>query len=626
MARVIVGTAGHIDHGKSTLVRALTGTDPDRLPEEKKRGITIDLGYAFFGDVAAIIDVPGHEKLIRNMVAGAATIDFALLVIAADDGVMPQTTEHLQILRLLGVQRGAIVLTKCDAVEAEWLDLVEDQVRTAVQATFLESSPIFRVDSLSGRGIDDLRERLTQMLVALPARSAHGVFRLPIDRIFVIKGRGSVVTGTILSGSIQKDTRLAVLPGGFDVRVKRLETQGAEAEQLHAGQRAALNLMGDTDSLERGRTLTIPGALLSSPRVKVAIELIASVEPLKDRQRVRFLVGTQEVIGRVQILERPDPALLYANLLLEEETVAVWGDHFVLRRYSPLETLGGGRVLEPAAARLRARDLADEIAFARALNTPSVHDALFAFLRYRARAGIPVSALAASFGTTAADVLRLCAKIPNAKAIQIGEFLILDSRVKELQSEVQARLSALHRKSPESRGFSRAEVKSGNLGDLPDTILDHVMQSMIAEGSVVQEGPLLREPERRILLTPAQQELNSLVLSELRKAAFAPPSSTVIAETLRRTRPEVEKSLVLLERLGHCRRLGLDLFFETQSFDNAVEIVRAALQSSPELTVAEASRLLTSSRKYVVPFLEYLDNKGITQREGNVRIRGRSFA
>lgn len=625
MARIIVGTAGHIDHGKSTLVRALTGTDPDRLPEEKRRGITIDLGYAFFGDIAAIIDVPGHEKLIRNMVAGAATIDFALLVIAADDGVMPQTTEHLQILCLLGVQSGAIVLTKCDTVEAEWLDLVEDQVRTAVKGTFLERSPIFRVDSVSGNGIAELRDKLTDILVALPARSAHGVFRLPIDRIFVVKGRGSVITGTVLSGSVQKDARLAILPGGFDVRVKRLETHGSEAEELHAGQRAALNLIGETDALRRGRTVTAPGALAPTACVKVAVELLGSREPLKDRQRIRFLIGTQEVIGRVQILQRLPPNRVYANVLFEEDTVAVWGDHFVLRRYSPLETLGGGRVLEPHAPKLRARALADEIGLARAADRETLQEALLAFLQFRGRAGITASSLAVSFGITPTDLLRCCAAIAIPEVSQVGDYLILNGRLSELRANLQSNLTSLHRKSPDSRGFTHSQLKSGDLTSLPDPVYDHVLQRLIADGIIMQDGPLFREPERHIVLTPAQQELNNLVIRELQAAGFAPPSSTAMAETLHRSRPEVEKSLVLLVQLGQCRRLGLDLFFDERVFDQAVQTIRSALQTNPELAVADASRLLSSSRKYVVPFLEFLDSRGITERAGNVRIRGRSF-
>jgi selenocysteine-specific elongation factor len=625
MARVIVGTAGHIDHGKSTLVRALTGTDPDRLPEEKKRGITIDLGYAFFGDVAAIIDVPGHEKLIRNMVAGAATIDYALLVIAADDGVMPQTVEHLHILRLLGVQRGAIVLTKCDAVEPEWLDLVEDQVRTAVAGTFLEDAIIFRADSVTGRGIPELRERLTEILKALPSRSASGVFRLPIDRLFVVKGRGTVITGTILSGTLQKDTRLAVMPGGFDVKVKRLETQGHEAAELHAGQRAALNLIGDTEHLERGQTVTLPGALTASPRIKVAIELLKGVESLKDRQRVRILVGTQEVIGRLQLLDAAQSSRVYANILLEEPAVAVWGDHFVLRRYSPLETLGGGRILEPLTPKLRARDLAAEIALCHALNTPDANSAILAFLQERGHRGISTSLLACSFGITPAQLLKQCASQSSAKVVQVGEFLILDSHLNEFRASVQKRLTELHRKSPENRGFTRAELQSGSLTDFPDPIFEHALRTLTDDGSILQDGPLLREPERKITLTPAQQELNRLVFAELKSGAFTPPSSMVIAESLGRPRGEVEKSLVLLERLGMARRLGLDLFFEASVFDQAMAAIHGSLIAQPEITVADAARLLSSSRKYVVPFLEYLDSKGITARDGNVRIRGRNF-
>jgi selenocysteine-specific elongation factor len=626
MARVIVGTAGHIDHGKSTLVRALTGTDPDRLPEEKRRGITIDLGYAFLGEVAAIIDVPGHEKLVRNMVAGAATVDFALLVIAADDGIMPQTTEHLQILRLLGVQQGAVAITKCDAVESEWLELVEDQVRTAISGTFLADAPIFKVDSVSGRGIPELRDALNEILVSLPQRSEHGVFRLPIDRVFVVKGRGTVITGTVLSGVVLKDARLAVLPGGLDVRVKRIETHGTETVSIGAGQRAALNLIGKTEALSRGQTLTFEGALLATSRVRVAFETLPRVEPVEDRQRIRFLIGTQEAIGRVQLLSKSDAGLTFANLLLEEEVVAAWRDHFIIRRYSPLETLGGGVVLEPAPPRLRVRDLPEEVIFADALRTESIGQASFAFLKWRGRFGIEKHLLAASLAITPDELKTLVDSASGStKAIDIGPHLILQSRFEEIRNTIRARLAELHRQNPDSFGFGRTDLKSGDLTALPDLIFDRALEALFSEGAISREGAVFRAPDSKVVLSAGQMALNDQVIDMLRAGGFAPPLAGVIAETLRRSQPEVEKALVTLERSGRCVRIGLDLFFYREVFADAVNAIKAALTDSAEITVSDVGRILSSSRKYVVPFLEFLDSRGITQRSGNVRNRGPHF-
>ena len=625
MARVIVGTAGHIDHGKSTLVRALTGTDPDRLPEEKRRGITVDLGYAFLGDTAAIIDVPGHERLIRNMVAGAATIDFALLVVAADDGIMPQTTEHLEILRLLGVGHGAVVITKCDAAEAGWLDLVEDQIRSAVARTFLQDAPVFRVDSLSGRGIPELTQALTTLFAALPPREDRGVFRLPIDRVFTVKGRGTVVTGTVLGGSLHKDIKLAVLPGGHDVRVKRIESHGHEVERVVAGQRAALNLIGATERLERGHTLTLPGRLQSSSRLKIALELLPSSPPLKDRQRIRFLICTQEIIGRLQLLHKNEEGRrYYANVLLENEVTAVWGDHFILRRYSPLETLGGGRVLDPAALRLRARDMPQEIELAKALDTPHLRQAVLAYVHLAARAGVSVDGAAALFGVLPSTFLNHCKSALSPDAIvDIGGYVISRANLDEHCGAVRRALAELHAKSPASVGFGRAELRMTELPALPDVIFDRVLQELVARAQLEQEGGLFREPKRRMVVSASQAELMERVAPLLTRAGFTPPSAAGLSETLSRPLPEIEKTLVLLERAGRVRRLGADLFFDAQQFERAVDVIQHSFDAQNELTVAEAARLLSSSRKYVVPFLEYLDGKGITVRSGNVRLRGR---
>jgi selenocysteine-specific elongation factor len=625
MARVIVGTAGHIDHGKSTLVRALTGTDPDRLPEEKRRGITVDLGYAFLGDTAAIIDVPGHERLIRNMVAGAATIDFALLVVAADDGIMPQTTEHLQILKLLGIRAGAVVITKCDTVQAEWLDLVEDQIRSAVAHTFLSRAPVFRVDSLSGRGIPELSQALTALFAALPPREDRGVFRLPIDRVFTVKGRGTVVTGTVLAGTVQKDTRLIALPGGHEVRVKRLESHGREVEQAAAGQRAALNLIGVTERIERGQTLTLPGKLRASSRLMVVVGRLPTAAPLKDRQRVRFLIGTQEVIGRLQILgSREEGWSYYANVLLETEVTAVWGDHFVLRRYSPLETLGGGIVLNPNAPRLRARDLPQQIALAHSLEVPNLKIAVFTYVHLAAPGGAAVEYLSPLFGLMPASFLEYCHPEPGALAIlEIAGFVISRKRFSAHCATLLQMLTELHARSPECVGFSRAELHVGELAIVADAIFDRMLRELVASGRLRQEGSLYREPESRMTVSPAQSDLMDRVSGRLVQSGFTPPSAIGLSETLSRPLPEIEKTLVLLERAGRVRRLGADLFFDAKQFERAVDAIRHAFDSATELTVADAARLLNSSRKYVVPFLEYLDGKGITARSGNVRLRGR---
>lgn len=623
MARVIVGTAGHIDHGKSTLVRALTGTDPDRLPEEKRRGITIDLGFAFLDDVAAIIDVPGHERLIRNMVAGAATVDFALLVVAADDGVMPQTVEHLQILNLLGIRSGAVALTKIDAAEPAWIDLVKADIHSLLNGTFLEAAPVFEVDSISGRGLAVFRAELLDLLIRLPARESRGVFRLPIDRVFSIKGRGSVVTGTILSGVVDMQTRLAVLPGGFDVRLKHLESHGREADRLQAGQRAALNLVGKSEALERGRTVTEPGALPVTSRLKVAIEMLPGSPPLKSRQRLRFLIGTQEVIGRIQFLTKLQ-AKIYANLLLENPVVAVWGDRFVLRRYSPVDTLGGGSVLEPLAPPLRAKHLVHELEVAAELDSVDLKKALAALVRLRGSGGIVMSHVASMFGLTQDSVLGVLSESPlNKTILRLGDVLIPIERYAALTAMIQSRLTALHRQSPDQAGFPRADIMLG--ATALEQVIDRAFADLVQENVIVRDGSLYHLPLRQVVFSPEQQRLQQDVLKIIERTEFAPPAAGTIADELRQRREAVMKALVNLERSGTCRRLGVDLFFTTTAFDRAITKIKNVFQRKSSLTVADVSALLGSSRKYVVPFLEYLDANGITRRVGDLRVRGPKY-
>lgn len=623
MARIVVGTAGHIDHGKSALVRALTGTDPDRLPEEKRRGITVDLGYAFLDDLAAVIDVPGHERLIRNMVAGAATIDYALLVVAADDGMMPQTVEHLSILQLLGLRKGCIVLTKCDIVDPDWIEMVEDQIRTAVSGTFLADAPVYRVDSISGIGIPEFKKSLMYYLSTLSPRADRGVFRLPIDRVFVMKGRGTVVTGTILSGSVSKDARLIALPGESELRVKKVESHGSEVDTARSGQRAALNIVGETDGVSRGKMLTTSGSLLVSRRIGVFISLLPASGELKNNQRIRFLISTQEVIGRLQIISIDETRrACFANIFLEEAVASVWGDRFILRRYSPLETLGGGIVLDADARSKRSDRVSVKDIYAQLL-TDDLNEALKQYLIRAAPAGIARRELAARFGIPPEEVqIRLRNPIAEGQISVLADWIISQTELERSCSMILERLTFLQKANPENVGFGRIELRYGSLRNLPDVVYDAALRNMEMSGRAICENGLFRQPLHKISITDAQNRMLDRIQSILDEADFMPPSAAVIARMIDKTIQEVEKSLVLLEKLNRARRLSADLFFGVSSFDNATSRIISEFDRSPELTVASATQLLHSSRKYVVPFLEYLDGKGITARMGNVRVRG----
>ncbi|MBK6766992.1 MAG: selenocysteine-specific translation elongation factor [bacterium] len=620
MGHVVVGTAGHIDHGKSSLVRALTGTDPDRLPEEKRRQITIDLGFAFLDDVAAIIDVPGHEKFIHHMVAGAGTIDFALLVVAADDGIMPQTREHLHILRLLGVQRGAIVLTKCEVAEDEWRELVKDQIRSSVRGTFLESATIFEVDSLSGLGIAELRAFLLSELPRIPARDSHRVLRIPLDRVFSIHGHGTVVTGTVVSGAVDKDSRVVLLPGKTPARVKQLQSNARDYTALEAGMRAALNLAVD-DVPQRGQTVCGADTLLTARRISVRVDGIPDAPAMKDRQRVRLLIGTHEVMGRYRLLSREEGFDL-ALLLLDEEVVAAFSDHFILRRYSPVDTLGGGVVLDVEPPLRGARNRQETLAAYRLLATVAEdQNPVVLWVKLRAPFGVELAYVAKLFalpldlahGLFASEEWLVCHGLVAHK-----------ERLAGWQEALLAVIATLHKEQPASAGFTVLQI-SARMAALKPALLDYALTSLVRIGKAVEENGTFKLPGRSQAVDAKLNALMETVVSQLTEADFAPPSAGALAELLKSPRTEIEKALVHAHKTGRAMRLGTDLFFEKAAFDRAIAVVRQMLSARGNVQVSDLSKSLNSSRKYVVPFLEYLDSIGLTERRENIRVPGRNI-
>jgi len=621
MGRIIVGTAGHIDHGKSSLVRALTGTDPDRLPEEKRRQITIDLGFAFLDDVAAIIDVPGHEKFIHNMVAGAATVDFALLVIAADDGVMPQTREHLHILRLLGIPSGAIVLTKCGVTEASWQELVVQQIREVTLGTFLQDAPLFQVDSLAGTGIPELRHFLLKTLPTVSRKPEKGILRIPIDRVFSVHGHGTVVTGTVLSGTVEREQRVELLPGKIAARVKQLQSNARDHTVIRSGMRAALNLSSDRLP-ERGQTLTAPDALRASRRLAIRFEQIGEAPQIKDRQRVRILIGTQEVMARFRLFTQHG-GYSYGLLLLDTPVVATWNDRFIVRRYSPMTTLGGGVVLEYDPPLRLARQRASVSAFLAELTGENLAIAVSKWLEHRALLGEPLRSLGQRFGVTDETLLALVSNSEGVLRHHAG-FTFHRTSMQRWQKAILAELSALHEKQRDATGFTTAQVASALKG-LPEPLLTLLLKDMQSQGKIALQDGLLRSSSSSPSLDSRMTKLVEEVLRALHADGFAPRSSSVLSEALRAPKTDVDKALVAAARSGRAMRLGTDLFFEMQTFQVAIESVRALLKSQSTVQVSELSKVLESSRKYTVPFLEYLDTQGITERRGNDRVPGRNF-
>src|ERR1044072_4900450 len=469
MRSLIVGTAGHIDHGKSALVRALTGIDPDRLPEEKRRGITIDLGFADLelDDLKlGFVDVPGHERFIKNMLAGAHGIDLLALVIAADEGVMPQTREHFDIFRLLGVRNGLVVITKRDLVDEEMLVLVEDEARELTAGSFLEQAPILAVSSRTRAGLDDLKKQLAALGKSVPPRSQEFVTRLPIDRAFSMKGFGAVVTGTLIAGKIKEGDELELLPSQVNVRVRGLQVHNKSVREAQAGQRTAVNLAGvDTAQIERGMVLAPVGRLRPTQIVDVWIDLLPRASrAVRSRSRVRFHAGAAEVLGRVRVLEGSQQIVPgsggLAQLSLEAPVVAVHGDRFILRSYSPAETIAGGVIVDPFATKHRGRELVHALDLLRSLMREERVAKFEAFVQTSGDRGLRLNDLAAATGWTNEVLARVASEIQKTgSVIEVGGLFIARSNLDRLSEAVVAELERYHKREPLARGMLRETLR-----------------------------------------------------------------------------------------------------------------------------------------------------------------------
>jgi selenocysteine-specific elongation factor len=630
MSHVIIGTAGHIDHGKTALVRALTGTDTDRLKEEKERQITIDLGFAFLGDRAAIIDVPGHERFIKNMVAGVATIDMVLFVIAADDGVMPQTKEHLDILRLLGVKSGVIVITKADLADPDWLELVQADVQELMEGTFLQDAPVYVVDSLSGRGIEELRRGIDQILKTLPGKVDRGMFRLPIDRVFSIKGFGTVVTGTVLSGSAKADATLEILPPGIKVKVRGVQSHERSVERVQIGDRAALNLQGvEVADIRRGDVVSDSGYLEPATMLDGRMMLLPSAQPFSHRTRVRVHLGTQEIIGRVILLDRDmlEPGQeAPVRFRLESKCVAARKDPFVIRQYSPQITIGGGVVLDPAPIGKRKRFDPDVLRWMEALDQDDPEALILGCLETSTQIEVPQNVLLTLTGLTRESLDNYLHKLTDQhKIMRIGTnergVLVHAERIRNSRDTMVEIVRKYHASNPLLPGIARAELRKKCEELFSPQVCDVVLDGLLSDGVLVTDGHWIRTAEHKIRLSAQQQTMTERIEEILGSAEFQTPRAEDIAGQLAIPSNDMRELLAIMVNTGRVIRVGGDLLFLDEQISRAKEILESHFQEKPEISVGEVSRLLNSSRKYVVPLLEYLDREGFTERHGDVRVR-----
>ena len=635
MHSVVIGTAGHIDHGKSALVRALTGTDPDRLKEEKARGITIDLGFAhveYEGVNFAFVDVPGHERFVKNMLAGAGGIDLVLLVVAADEAVMPQTREHFQICRLLQVHAGVIAVTKADIADRDLRELAILEVRELVAGSFLADAPIVPVSSKTGEGLEELKAALLDASRRVPARDTHGAARLPIDRVFTVKGFGTVVTGTLVSGEIRADQELIVLPRELPVKVRGVQVHGEAAGSADAGHRVAVNLGGvEVGDLARGDTLAEPGVLRPSRRIDLTVDLLPDARPLRHGTRVRFHQGTSELLGRVAIAavrgsegssaDVPAGGSAYVRIRLESPAVLTRGDRCILRAYSPPITIGGGVVLDPDPPRGAIRTAAGVGRF-RSLDADApVDDAIVAFVRERAGHGLTRAALVTRAGLTPAAAAAAAERLAGSgRVVRAGELLVAPDVVTALSAELIEALRRHHAAEPLSDGLPREEARDRIFRRAADDVFEHVLGRLAAERRIVARDRLALEGHQ-LSLTPDEARARQAIEDLFREARLAPPDLSAAAAATHTPSPVAERMMKLL--LRQRRLLKVDtLVFHAEALDRLKSEVRELKeQGGPaRVDVAAFKERYGISRKYAIPLLEYLDRERVTRRVGDARV------
>ena len=629
MKSIIVGTAGHIDHGKTSLVKALTGIDADRLQEEKRRGITIDLGFAHMnlptanGELLRLgfVDVPGHERFVRNMLAGVGGIDIVLLVIAADESIKPQTREHFDILQLLGVQRGITVLTKSDAVDPETLDVVRLEVEEFLLGTFLEppKSPIIAVSSLRGAGLEELRRAIAATAQQLPARDPQAISRLPIDRVFTMKGFGTVVTGTLVAGTIHRDQELEVFPTTRRVRVRGLQVHGQAADTAVAGQRTAINLAGaSTEDLSRGMTLAPPAIFQPTRRADVNLTLLSSApRALKDRARVHFHSHTMETVAEVLLLGTKQLSAgqeIFARLKLPEAALLLPGDRFIIRQFSPLVTIGGGVVLD-AAPMKRGPALTEFLATISSGIEPAI---LQARIARRRTSGIGIAALIAETGWIRKRIEALATKaVQQEHILRVGDVLIDNSIVKLLKVELISAVEQFHKQNPLAQGVSREQLREQK--HIPSEIFLAVLDALVRSKSLESAGDLVRLPGRAVVMKDDEAESKKKIEAAFEAAGLKVPSLHEVLAGLKVDKVRAQKIVTLLLREKVLIKISDELVFHRSALDQLRRDLAVYKSKSTKIDVANFKELTGVSRKYAIPLLEYLDRERVTRRVGDAR-------
>ena len=628
MKSVIVGTAGHIDHGKTSLVKALTGIDADRLEEEKRRGITIDIGFAHLelpapnGETLRLgfVDVPGHERFVRNMLAGIGGIDLVVLVIAADEGIKPQTREHFDICRLLAVRRGMTVLTKSDAVDRDTLGVVRLEVEDFLRGSFLDSasSPIVAASSLTGAGLDEVKTALAKVASEATAKDSTALARLPIDRVFTMRGFGTVVTGTLVSGTIRKEEELEVFPGGKRVRVRGVQVHGSSSEEAVAGQRTALNLAGvSTEDLARGMMLATVETYRSTSRVDALLSLLATAKPLKEGARVHFHAYTMETIAEVRLYgakqQKPGEEAC-AQLRLAEPSLLLSGDRFILRQFSPVVTIGGGVVLD-AVPPPRKRSPEEAAAFLKVMREGTPLEILSARVARRGAAGLHVEDLPTEMNVRKSDAARLAAQ---AGLIWCNRVLISQTAFAEAKVEVVKTVKAFHDANPLVSAISKEQLRDRT--NLSPDVFYTVLAKLAEEKKLEIAGEQANLPGRGVVMKDEEAESKKIIEQAFVSAGLRVPSLKEVLAGLKVDKLRAQKIVTLLLRDKVLIKISEELVFHQSALADLRQRVTALKSTTPKLDVARFKDLTGVSRKYAIPLLEYLDRERVTRRVGDERV------
>jgi selenocysteine-specific elongation factor len=627
----IIGTAGHIDHGKTSLIKALTGQETDRLREEQERGISIDLGFAHLdlpnGDRAGIVDVPGHERFIRNMLAGAHGIDLVLFTIAADDGVMPQSEEHLDFLHLLGLKKGIFVITKADLVDAARLAEVQEEIEILTLDTTLEGSPIIPVSSVTGLGLDRLRQEIASQLQAYERPPLPGYFRLPVDRAFVMKGHGVVVTGTAVSGTVSEGDTVRVLPGGEESRVRSIQVHGQATSEAKWGQRVALNLAGlEKSALTRGHIICHPKLTMTTDRFDAFVEIRPGAgRDIENHERVRVHIGTAEVIGKVIILDGreilPPRSSGYCQIVLEDPVVAFRGDRFILRNQTAQGTLGGGEVILPFAKRHRRAEVGvtDRLAF---LRSADLQSACRAYVEAQSEFALALEEIYQGVNAREEEIAKLLAQDQEILPLPDRahpEAYSVKAKWQRFVVEVSKTLAIFHEATPLARGMEMESLRSQLSFTFTPKIFRAVIDKLIGEKVIVREESVVRLPSHSVKLSGGEQETAARVERLLQDGGFTPPELKELEEKLKLARKPLIELLGVLESRGVVAKVTTDLYLSSAILEKAKTALVEHLTTHGEIAAAGFRDLLGVSRKTAIPLLEYFDRTGLTLRVGDVR-------